>query len=464
MPKKHVLLLNPPADKLYQNDNYCSFSSKAGYYWPSIDLLVQSGILSGQCEISVIDAIAAGWDARKTRGAIEKNPPDAVFFVTGTASWKQQFLFLDDLKKSVPAVMVGSGGNLFFEAERFLKEHAFLDAILLDYTSDALLRYLGGKGGPTPDLATRTGYSVADVRGNGGGKEISYAPPRHDLFPLKRYRLPHAKSFPFTRMLTSIGCPYRCRFCLTSQMPYRIRRIDNVVQELHALNGYGIHQIDFCDPTFVVKRERTLDLCSAISSAGLRLHWSCNSRVDAVDEECLRAMKRAGCHIVFFGVESGNQAMLDRYAKGITIEAIRRAFTLCRDIGMETLAYFIIGLPGETRESAEETIALAHDLKPDYVSFDLATPDYGTPLMQEAKGNGRIPQSLDSFDSTTYPVMEIGTLTKDEVWNLRNRAYAGFYLRPAYVLGRLLKIRSMREMRELASMGASLILGMFRKG
>ena len=302
MPKKRVLLLNPPADKLYQNDNYCSFSSKAGYYWPSIDLLVQSGILSGQCEISVLDAIVTGWDESKTRAAIENNPPDAIFFVTGTASWKQQFLFLDDLKKSIPAVMVGSGGNLFFESERFLKEHAFLDAILLDYTADALLHYLGGDTGPIPDLAMRRGNSVVDGRREGGGRDISYAPPRHDLFPLRRYRLPHAKSFPFTRMLTSIGCPYRCHFCLTSQMPYRLRRIDNVVQELHTLDGYGIHQIDFCDPTFIVKRDRTLDLCNAILRTGLHLHWSCNSRVDIVDEECLRAMKNAGCHIVFFGV------------------------------------------------------------------------------------------------------------------------------------------------------------------
>ena len=128
-------------------------------------------------------------------------------------------------------------------------------------------------------------------------------------------------------------------------MPYRLRRIDNVVQELHTLDGYGIHQIDFCDPTFIVKRDRTLDLCNAILRTGLHLHWSCNSRVDIVDEECLRAMKNAGCHIVFFGVESGNQEMLDRYAKGTTIEAVRRSFSLCRAIGIEKLSYFIVGLP-----------------------------------------------------------------------------------------------------------------------
>ena len=83
--------------------------------------------------------------------------------------------------------------------------------------------------------------------------------------------------------------------------------------------------------------------------------------------------------------------------------------------------------------------------------------------MQEARGKKRIPQSLDSFDSTTYPVIEIDTLTKDEVWKLRNRAYTSFYLRPSYILGRLIKIGSWRELRELASMGLSLIMSIFRK-
>lgn len=463
MLKKKVLLLNPPADRLYQNDNYCSFSSKAGYYWPSIDLLAQSGILAAQCDVSVMDAIVLGWDIRTTRRAIKRLSPDAILFVTGTASWKQQFIFLEDLKKEVPATMIGSGGNLLFQAERFMNGNPFLDGILMDYTSDALLRLSRGDEGAIPNLVIRRGNGVVTGSRSGPGEEISYPPPRHDLFPLAKYRLPFAGRSPFTRMLTSIGCPYRCTFCCTAHIPHRVRSIHNIVQELRALEQYGIHQIDFCDPTLPLRRERTLDLCRGIISTGSSFSWSCNSRVDTVDEEQLRMMRKAGCHIIMFGVESGSPSMLQRYSKGITPDQIRSTFRLCKGLGIETLAFFIMGLPGETRESAEETIALARELNPDYVSFDLATPDFGTGLMREAAEKGWIPKSLDSFDSTTYPVIEIGTLSKNEVWKLRNRAYMRFYIRPRYLMRRIAHVRSIRELRALVSMGLRLILSIFRK-
>ena len=460
MSRKKILLLNPPADKLYLNDNYCSFSSKAGYSWPPIDLLVQSGILAEQFTVNVLDAIAMRLDTQKAARIIEDISPDAIFFVTGTASWKQNFSFLERLKGTKPVTITASGGNLLFEADRLLREHAFLDAILMDFTTDALSRYFGGEGDAIPNLIyKRDGVILAGARSS-AKEAISYPAPLHDLFPLKKYSLPYARLFPLSRILASIGCPYRCTFCLAAQMPYRVRDINNVIQEFYALDRYGIHEIDFCDPTFTAMKDRTIELCSAILATGMAFHWSCNSRVDTVDETQLELMKKSGCHTILFGVESGSQVMLDRYAKGITLDEIRQAFRLCRSAGIETLAYFIVGLPGETRESARETIDLAKKLAPAYVSFDIATPDFGTQLLREARHTGLVPESLDSFDSTGYPVIEIGALSKEEVWKLRNRAHMSFYLRPGYIIRRLLQVRSLSELRALASMGLRLMLTM----
>jgi radical SAM superfamily enzyme YgiQ (UPF0313 family) len=140
----------------------------------------------------------------------------------------------------------------------------------------------------------------------------------------------------------------------------------------------------------------------------------------------------------------------------ITVDEVRAKVALLDRSGIKVLGYFILGLPGETRESAERTIDLARRLKLDIASFAIATPDIGTPLRAEALEKGWIPPGLLAWDSTEFPILETGALTKEEIWDLRKKAVRAFYLRPSYILRKLLGVRSPRDVRNLVSNALSL--------
>lgn len=239
-------------------------------------------------------------------------------------------------------------------------------------------------------------------------------------------------------VVTSLGCPYSCRFCVAGSIPYRSRSVDNVIDELRLLKGLGIREIMFNDPTFTVSSRRVTELCRKMTEARLDLSWYANGHAASLDEPMISAMAEAGCHSLMIGVESGNDALLERYAKGITRRKILAAFDLCRRHRIRSLAYFIIGLPGETRATALETIRFAKKLDPDFASFTIPTPDVGSVMRREAVEAGWLPDGLLSFDSTEFPVFAGGDLSREEIWALRQRAVRSFYLRPRY-FGKLLR-------------------------
>jgi len=142
MDKKKILLLNPPARRVTFRDYYCSFTSKAYYYWPPIDLLVLSGILKNNHKVAVIDAIAEGLNSKDCQERVIAEKPDVIVFLTGTASWQADFEFIATVKKAMPAVIIASGGLLLHQGAEFMKRFDFLDAVLLDFTSGDILKFL----------------------------------------------------------------------------------------------------------------------------------------------------------------------------------------------------------------------------------------------------------------------------------------------------------------------------------
>jgi radical SAM superfamily enzyme YgiQ (UPF0313 family) len=277
------------------------------------------------------------------------------------------------------------------------------------------------------------------------------------LFDFRKYRLPIARRFPFTVVVTSLGCPYHCGFCTAGAYGYKVRNVDNVLEELKALAGLGVKEILFQDPTFTIDTRRVVAICKGMIEAKLDLTWSCNADLHALDEDKMAWMKKAGCHTVSVGIESGDEAMLKKYSKMITVEEVRAKVARLNDHKIKVLGYFILGLPGETRESAERTIALARSLKLDIASFAIATPDLGTRLREEAVAKGWIPAGLSAWDSSDYPILETGGLSREEIWALRRKAVHGFYLRPAYIARKLFETRSLRELQSLVANAVSLL-------
>lgn len=455
--KPRVLLLNPPGDKLYIRDYYCSFSSKADYYWPPQDLIYLSGILDERFDVRVLDAIVRRLSPQKCLEEILGVDPAAVIFTTGTATLKSDIRLIERLKAARPSVRaVASAGILKFIGGEFMEAHPAADAALLDFGESDIVPYLEGRPGPWKSLLVReNGRIVAsDAR---PGREYAVPVPRHDLFDFQAYRIPIAKRFPFTVVVASLGCPFRCGFCTAGAFGYRVRPVDNVLEELRVLARLGVKEILFQDPTFTVNKRRVVDLCGKMAAEGFAFTWSANAHLDTLDEDQIATMKKAGCHTVSVGIESGDDEMLKQYSKMITTDEITAKVALLNRFKIKVLGYFILGLPGETRESAERTIALAKRLKLDIASFAIATPDLGTKLRAEALERGWIPPALDVWDSTAYPILETGTLSKDEIWALRRKAVRAFYLRPSYVLGKLFSARSPRDLRNLVRNAVSLL-------
>lgn len=442
--RRRVLLLNPPSDRLVARDKYCTSISKSFYYWPQVDLLAQSGWLAQRHEIGVVDAVVEGLDERACFERIRRQGYDATIFLTSAATWPADFRFAARLKRELGHTTIANGGFLLFQAESALRRHAAIDAVMLDFTTDDALAFLEGDLDRIRHLTYRRDGQL--VLGQPAGSQpYSHPVPRHDAFPLQRYRFPLSRREPFTTVLASMGCPHSCSFCVPGAWGYRSRVVDNVLEELDEIHGQGIPEVLFQDPCFGAVAEDADELLDGMIDRRLALGWSCQTRVDRVDEERIAKMRRAGCHTIQFGVESGDQAVLDSTAKGIRLEDVRRAFAQCREGGIRTNAFYIIGLPGDDERSIRATIDLAVELDSDFAVFSLPMPQVGTPL-----GRAANPEAQDlletTMDDASRPVATLSGISPRALWRLRNLAYRKFYFRPRYIARRARGLGGAREL------------------
>jgi anaerobic magnesium-protoporphyrin IX monomethyl ester cyclase len=211
-------------------------------------------------------------------------------------------------------------------------------------------------------------------------------PPARDLIDNERYKeVWHADhGYALTSIMTTRGCPYGCFFCSEKVVfgrRYALRGTRNVLDELRGIvQEYGYDRVWFADDIFPLRKERTLSICEGILNEGLTFSWSCLARADLVDEEALGSMKRAGCQIVFFGVESGSQRMLDAMNRMMKIEHIVSAIETAKRVGLKVHTFMMVGFPGEDYESLKQTTDFLKQMDPDELSFTVAYPLPGTEL------------------------------------------------------------------------------------
>jgi len=449
---------------------YCSGTTKGEYSWPPIDFLCLSGRLAEKHDVQVLDALVEKMTAKECLEKVVKMDVDTVIFISGVASWNEDSAFVKKLKKARKDIsMVGIGGLFLFLGPKLMKENPYIDAVILDFTSADILEYFSEKKGKIKNIIYRKGKKII----NGGmvpppGRKFSYPVPRHELFPFKKYELPVIRKYPFANILFSIGCVNKCRFCVYGKgiPPYIFRDVENTIEEIKYVKSLGVKELKFADTSISINKLNLKKLCEGMIEEKFNLGWYALSRVDEVDEGILRLMKKAGCHTLFFGVESGEQRILDQYSKGIKLERIRKTFKICKKIGIETCGSFIIGLPGETEKTIEKTINFALELDCDYADFAVAAPYVGTALRDEAIAKGWIDKKFkkDIFsDSAQYPIMSIGTIPKERIWELRNQAIRRFHFRPSYLIRRIFKLGSLRDLIVSAKVGLSFLSNTARK-
>jgi anaerobic magnesium-protoporphyrin IX monomethyl ester cyclase len=294
----------------------------------------------------------------------------------------------------------------------------------------------------------------------------------YHLLPWKKYRPhpPHGRALSFAVVITSRGCPFQCAYCSKPIFgsKFRAQSPERVVEELAFYqNELGIREFAFYDDVFTLDKKRAYAIADEIIKKGLRLQWTCETRVDLVDRELLSHMKQAGCYSVAYGIESASQEILDTINKGITLEQIEEAVRITREAGLQIVGYFMIGSPGESPETIRSTIRFAKKLKLDFAQFSVTTPFPGTRLYEiymNGRKDGEIP-----WDSFVYagtgkgitPVFESDLLDRDEIQYWTRRAYREFYLRPSYIWQRIRGTTSIGDLK-VGIKGLSMLLGNVR--
>jgi anaerobic magnesium-protoporphyrin IX monomethyl ester cyclase len=222
-------------------------------------------------------------------------------------------------------------------------------------------------------------------------KDLDALPfPARSQFALPRYTLQAPNGEPMATLLSSRGCPFNCSYCFKGIVgrTYRQRSPENVLRELRLLvEDYQYRHIYFIDDLFTYDTKRLVALCEGIVAAGLDIRWQCLARVDRVTPEVLRLMHRAGCREIHYGIESGNAEILRRIGKAITLDQVRQAVAWTAEAGILVKGYFMLGLPGDTTETMQQTIDFASELAAlghlDQAMFSLTTPFPGTRLWDE---------------------------------------------------------------------------------
>jgi radical SAM superfamily enzyme YgiQ (UPF0313 family) len=205
-------------------------------------------------------------------------------------------------------------------------------------------------------------------------------------------------------LMGSRGCPYSCSYCATQIWTRRVRyrSLSNILEEIRYVHRrYGTRQFTFKDDSFTVNRKRVMEFCNRLIDTGIKINWDCNTRVDLVDLELLKAMKKAGCNSIKVGIESGSERILELMDKGITLERIKGAARLFREVGIHWTAYFMMGIPTETRGDVQKTLDLLYEIKPSFASVGVYEPFPGTKLFDVGVEHGLVNKEMTYEDFFT---------------------------------------------------------------
>jgi anaerobic magnesium-protoporphyrin IX monomethyl ester cyclase len=281
--------------------------------------------------------------------------------------------------------------------------------------------------------------------------------PLHHLLPWQKYRAPSIRG-PYTFIVPSRGCPAGCTFCIkhvSYQYAVRVRSPENVLEELKLLWDLGLRNVHMYADLFTANREQVMGICEGMIREGLHFTWLCNSRVDFVDPEMLQMMARAGCWMIAWGIESANEEIRKRVHKGTTEEKIVRALRWSKEAGIMNWGYFIIGLPGETEQTIQQTIRFSKKLPLDLALFHIAAPYPGTPFFFEVVENGwfRPGTSWEEVDMDESTVLDYPGLPAERIEYWARRALREWALRPGPMWTFLKSMNSWHAIKSAVNVG-----------
>jgi radical SAM superfamily enzyme YgiQ (UPF0313 family) len=477
-----VLLVNPPSpnrDPYIRDIHRVGRNSREGTIWPQTALAQLAAMFHEGTSVKIVDCIAE----RMTWSRFEQLLLDVrprYYITQATAPTLTNDMRGVFLAKSLGATTMAIGTHVTPATEETLRAYPALDFVLRGEPEETALELFVAlealrerldRVSPSLTLWEQDPNVLDTVLGiayRSGGRivvnddrpfieDLDTLPiPRHELLPLEQYKLPIVGGR-YTFIVTSRGCPGGCRFCVkhvTYQNTFRFRSPEHILQEVWKLVELGTTNIHFEADLFTINRDQVVGLCDAIIEQKPPIRWTCNSRVDFVDKELLELMGKAGCWMISWGIESGSAEILRRVRKGIALERVQEALKWSKAAGIRNWGYFILGLPGETEDTIEQTIAFSKALPLDLALFHIAVPYPGTPFWFEALEQGWLRvQRWEDFDMYSSTTVEYPNLTAEQLQRAARRAAREWSLRPGPIWTFL------KEMRHRETLGQLLRIG-----
>lgn len=459
-----VLLINPPASngvKIVREGRCMQRQGAWTSTWPPITLALCGGVLEKEnIQVKLIDCIVKDSDSNSLKKQIAQFKPNLIILNTSTPSIESDLSMAKLAKEAFPEVKVAALGIHV----TVLPEDCFNLSSNLDYCirgePEFIVRDLTltlGDVGNVKDilgLSYRTDRKIihnADREFIVNLDELPF--PAWHLIDPGDYRMPF-KNVPFLLVATSRGCPYKCTFCADKAFygtKLRLKSPKRIVDELDWVKEtFGVAEFLFWSESFTINNNFVMGVCEEILSRGLKISWVCNSRVDNVDLSLLRKIKEAGCWMIGYGVESGNQQVLDSVKKGTTLKQTKEAVKWAKEAGLEVTGHCVLGLPGETEETIKQTIDFTIELDLDFAQYYCAVPFPGAELY---------PQVLNWINTTdwtkfeqNFSVLDLPNIKADRIMELRRYAFKKFYLRKKLILKTLRRIKSFNQLKTFIRM------------
>ncbi len=429
-----ICLISPPYNS--------AVKSVVGVSSPPLGLAYITSMLRQSHEVKIIDSNILNYTIGDVEEELRSFNPDVVGITSVTPSIYEAYKVAETAKKvREDCIVVLGGPHTTFMPRQTMEECKYIDIIVRgegEETTRELIENIE-KEAPLNEvkgITFREKNEIIDIEPRPFIKNIDNIPfPSRDLLPIHLYKFNGVK---YTTMLTSRGCTFKCSFCSSSRLfggYWRGRSPENVLEEMKIVyEEYGIRNIEFMDDTFTLNQERAEKICDEIIKQGWDISWGASSRVDTLSKKLVEKMKKAGCWVIFLGIESGSQKILDTIGKRITLEQVKKAVKILKDAGIQVLGSFIIGFLQETTETTKETIKFAKSLNLNYAEFSIFTPYPGTPIFDYAKKNNMLLTENWSKYTAIEPIVKIEGASEKEIKALFQKAYITFYLRPRIVM------------------------------
>ncbi len=431
---KNVVFINPPLKnkrKLMRNFD-CATESKGNYFLQPYDFLLLSAKVPKEWNFSFIDCIAEDINSESLISRLQSNVPDIVVMALADSSWDDDFQTLQSLNELINSDNIYLFGDAFFDAHTSKKVAPFCNGLIASPYTFSFKK-----------LNTVSTYNNTPSKTL---EKFSIGIPRHEHFLNSAYRWPFSKSFKYTTVFISWGCPYSCEYCIMSQFPNFVRSEDEIYDEInYIVKELKINEIYIGDRSFGLPKDLIFNLLNKIISNNLKFNWSCYFHPNQYDEELLNLMKKSGCHTIIIGIESKDLSFLKNFKRHCKEGHLEKLLSQCRNLNIKVCADFIFGLPGQSKQEILDTINYSRSIPIDYASFNIAAPLAGTNIRELAKQklNTKNIHHYDSLGKSN--VVSVCDISANELIQLRNLAVKKFYFRWNYLLKRVLSIRTTQQ-------------------